>query len=139
MSFFNDRLTTIASQAIRQRLLKEQNTQWRKRKQIMECKIAEIVELCNFDVLLIIRNRKSGKHYIFKSNKSWRPNMEDIMSPYNSCITSSPLIIASLRTPNLRTSFLKILRSLIRRRKGKDRKDRRNMRHLKNCFPKIRR
>jgi len=139
MSFFDDRLTTMAPQAIRQRSLKERNTQRRKRRRTVECKIAEIAELCDFDVSLIMRNRESGEHYTFRSSESWRPNMEDIVSPYNSCIAPPPLTIASLRTPSLRTSFLGISRSSTRRRRGKDRRDRGDARHLKNCSPKTRR
>jgi hypothetical protein len=86
----------------------------------MEFKVAEIVKLCDFDILLIIYNYELREYYTFRSSDLWRPNIEDIVHLYYSCITPPPLTIISLYILNLRISFLRILRSLIRRRKGED-------------------
>lgn len=72
----------MASQEIRQRTLKERNTQRRKRTETVELKVAEMAELCDFDSALIMRNRESGEIYSFRSSDSFRPNMEDIVSPH---------------------------------------------------------
>lgn len=77
------RLTTMASQEIRQRSLKERNTQLRKRTETVELKVAKIAELCDLDTALVMRKRESGEIYSFRSSDSFRPNMEDIVSPYN--------------------------------------------------------
>jgi hypothetical protein len=80
----------MASQEIRQRSLKERNTQRRKRTETVELKVAEMAELCDFDSALIMRNRESGEIYSFRSSDSFRPNMEDIVSPHNClCCTIS--------------------------------------------------
>ncbi|KAH8799649.1 hypothetical protein F5884DRAFT_863258 [Xylogone sp. PMI_703] len=63
-----------------QRTLKERNTQRRKRRRTLESKAAEIAELCDFDMALIMRNCESGEYYTYRSRDSWRPNMEEILA-----------------------------------------------------------
>jgi hypothetical protein len=81
----------VKARIVNERTLKERNTQRRKRRRTVEFKAAEIAELCDFDVSLIMRNRESGEYYTFKSSDLWRPNMEDIVRPYLFlyCTTSS--------------------------------------------------
>jgi hypothetical protein len=119
-SFFNNRLVIMAPQAIRQRSLKERNAQRRKRSETLELKVADMAILCDYDAALIMRNRETGELYSFRSSDSWRPNMEDIVSPYNTYSAPPPLTIVSLRIPNLGTSFLEILRRSRERRRDKD-------------------
>jgi hypothetical protein len=55
----------------------------------VEFKVAEMAELCDFDVSLIVHNRELGEYYSFRSSDLWRPNIEDVARPYYSCIAPS--------------------------------------------------
>jgi len=71
---------------------KGRNERFNRRKDTLINRAHELVELCNADISLIIRNRKTGRYFTYDSTdiESWPPSKEQIQQSYPLPVTLYP-------------------------------------------------